>query len=130
MEEWYSVKAEVNAFFDPDGVSVDGWRLFKAVFDVPWYDACGFTEDEHTVWVSVRNQLIRARSSFDLVNLNKAAFIFAMLLKDCRLGLNRSFAYDGKSPGLDWRQARTAEGALQENLSDRLDELLHLVSMA
>lgn len=130
-KEWRIPAAEVNAFFDPDGVSVDGWRLFKAVFDVTWHDACGFTEHEHKVWVSVRNQLIHARSSFDPNKLEQGClYLCDVLQKIANWGLNRSFAYDGLSHlgSIGLLTARTAEGALQESLSDRLDELpRHLV---
>jgi hypothetical protein len=128
---WRIPATEVNAFFDSDGVSVDGWRLFQAVFGVKWQDACGFAEDEHKAWVGVRNQLIHARSSIHPAELEQGCvYLCEVLQKIGDWGLSQSFAYDGLahlgSVGLPTH--KTAEGRLEENISDRLDELpKHLV---
>jgi hypothetical protein len=130
-KEWRIPAAEVNAFFDPGGVSVDGWRLFQAVFGIKWQHACGYDEDQHQAWVSVRNQLIHARSSIDPTELERGCiYLCEVIQKIADWGLNQTFAYDGLAHlgSIGLPTLKTAEGTLEENLSDRLDELpKHLV---
>lgn len=130
--EWRVPAAEVNAFFESDGVSVDGWRLFQAVFGVKWQDACGFADNEYQAWGSVLTQLIHARFSSDPDELEQGCiYLCDGIQKIADWGLSQQFAYDGLthlgSIGLSTR--KTAEGPLEENISDCLDELPeHLVT--
>ena len=130
-KEWCIPAAEVNAFFGPDGVSVDGWRLFEAVFGVTWHDACGFAQDEHKAWVSVRNQLIHARSSIDPSELEQGCvYLCEVIQKIADWGLSQPFAYDGLAHlgTIGLPTVKTADGTLEENSADRLDDLpKHLV---
>jgi hypothetical protein len=130
-KEWRMPAAEVNTLFDSDGVSVDGWRLFEALFGVKWQDACGFSEDEHKLWVKVRNQIMHARSSIAPAELEQGCvYLCDVLQKIAEWGLKQPFSYNGLAHlgSIGLPTMKTAEGTLEENLSDRLDELpKHLV---
>jgi len=129
--EWRIPAAEVNAFFDSDGVSVDGWRLFEELFGVKWQDACSFAEDEHKAWASVCNQLIHARSSIEPSELEQGCvYLCNVIQKIADWGRTQPFTYDGLAHlgSIGLSSHKTADGGLEENISDRLDELpKHLV---
>jgi len=123
---WSIPATEVNAFFDSDGVLVDGWRLFEALFETKWQVATGTDLSTHKEWVKVRNQLIHARSSSPPAKLEQGCvYLCDVLQKIAEWGLKQPFAYDGLahlgSIGLPTH--KTAEGTLEENLSDRLGDL-------
>lgn len=130
-KEWLIPAAEVNAYFDSDGVSVDGWRLFQAVFAVQWQDACGFAEEEHKAWISVRNQLIHARPSAAPAELEQGCiYLCAVIQKISDWGLSQPFAYGGLAHlgSIGLPTVKAAEDTLEENSADRLDDLPeHLV---
>lgn len=131
-KEWRIPAAEVNAFFDSDGILVDGWQLFQAAFGVKRQDACFFAEDEHKAWVSVRNQLIHARSAIAPAELERGCvYLCELIQKIADWGLSQPFAYDGLAHlgSLGLPTHKTAEGMLEENMSDCLDELpKHLIT--
>ncbi len=125
-KEWRIPASEVNAFFGPAGVSIDGWQLFDALFEVKWQVATGMTEEVHKAWVKTRNQLIHSRSSIPPDELEQGCeYLCHVIRRIAEWGLGQSFAYDGLahlgSIGLPTH--KTAEGKLEENLKDRLDSL-------
>lgn len=123
---WSIPASEVNALFAADGVAVDGWRLFEALFETRWQEATGISERIHKDWVKVRNQLIHARSSIAPAELEQGCvYLCEVMSKLATWGLEQPFKYDGLphlgSIGLP--TSKTAEGSLEENLGDRLDAL-------
>ena len=56
--KWHVSSGEVKAFFEDAALSTDGWRLFQLVFGESSVKASGSSEDAHTEWVMVLDQLL------------------------------------------------------------------------
>jgi hypothetical protein len=54
---WRVPVCDVDAFFEDDTLTIDGWRLFQIVFVKSWAEASGCSEEEHKDWVKVCDQL-------------------------------------------------------------------------
>ena len=60
--KWHVSSGEVEAIFEIDARLTDGWRLFSLVFGATPAEASGSSEDVHTEWVTVLNQLLLGES--------------------------------------------------------------------
>lgn len=125
-KEWSIPASKVNAFFAADGVAVEGWRLFEALFDTRWQAATGISEQIHKDWTKVRNQLVHARSSIAPAKLEQGCiYLCEVMSKLATWGLEQPFKYDGLAHlgSIGLPTSKTAEGSLEENLGERLDAL-------
>lgn len=118
---WRIPASEVNAFFGEDGLPVDGWKLFNALFEQQWTEAMGVDQAEYQRWAKTRNQLIHGRCSADTSELETGCVCLCRILQDlAKWGKRQSMGYDGLvhlgSIGLP--RHKTAE----DSLSERLDE--------
>lgn len=122
-KEWRVPAATVNSFFDVNGVQIDGWKLFEAVFEMPWYEASGFSREEHMRWVGVRNQLMHGRESFqDAILQEGCAYVASVINAVADWGLATALTYDGLAPlgSLGLATAETADGQLSGLLEEKL----------
>jgi hypothetical protein len=122
-KEWRVPAATVNAFFDNEGVYLDGWKLFEAVFEMPWHEASGFSREEALRWVGVRNQLMHGRESFqDALLQEGCAYVASVINALADWGLASTLAYDGLKPlgSLGLATAKTANGQSSDLLGERL----------
>ena len=57
-KKWHVSPGEVNTFFEDAALTTDGWRLSQLVFGEFSVKATGSSEDAHTEWVVVLDQLL------------------------------------------------------------------------
>jgi len=120
-KQWRVPANEVNALFASDGVSLDGWRLFKVTFDESWEAAVGVESEEHRSWVKVRNQLIHGREAFPPLELNQGcSYLANIVTKLAAWGLQQAPQYDGIAPlgSIGLPTVATADGSLVEELDE------------
>ena len=120
-KQWRVPAHEVNALFASDGVSLDGWRLFKVAFEESWEAAVGVESEEHRSWVKVRNQLIHGREAFPPVELNRGcSYLANIVARLAAWGLQQSPQYDGLAPlgSIGLPTVATADGSLVEELDE------------
>jgi hypothetical protein len=121
MQEWCVPAAEVDELFGEIGVSIDGWLLFQLLFEEKWQAVTGVAGREHSAWVRIRNQLIRARSSVVSSKLEEGAvYLCTVIQKLAEWGLSQPWAYDGLAH-LESTELPTRKTAL-ESLTGGLDE--------
>lgn len=120
-KEWRVPARDVNAFFNHDGVAVDGWRLFKGLFGDSWHSASGQSEMTHQSWVIVRNQLVHGRSSVEPAQIEEGCVYLCNVIQAIAAwGLTQVTPYDGLvhlgSIGL--RTYILADGSFTDQLED------------
>lgn len=118
---WRIPASEVNAVFGRSGLPVDGLCLFKALFGCGLHEVTDDSDATHQYWVSVRNQLIHARSSCEPTQLEQGCiYLTQVMVKFAEWGKSQPLAYDGLahlgSIGLPTRA--TADGSACEALDE------------
>ncbi len=120
-KEWGVPARDVNAFFDQDGVAVDGWRLFKGLFGDSWQSSSGQSETTHQSWVTVRNQLVHGRSSVEPAQLELGCvYLCSVIQAMAAWGLTQVSPYDGLSHlgSIGLPTYKSADGSLSERLEE------------
>ena len=120
---WCVPAHETEAFFNSDGVGLDGWRLFEAVFQQSWQSAGLSDAQEHKQWVGVRNNVVHGRESMKPAELKQGCEYLGTVISAMQIwGLEQEFNFDGIAPlGSLGLPARTsAEGSLIDELGQKL----------
>lgn len=121
---WHIPAAEVNAFFGE--LSIDGWKLFNALFDHQWTSAAGVAEAEYKTWAQTHNLLIHGRTSVGNIELEAGCVYLCQLLQTlAEWGLSQPIRYDGlvhlSSIGLP--TCKTEDGSPTDRLEEAADEI-------
>jgi hypothetical protein len=122
---WRVPASETQAFFASEGVSLDGWRLFEAVFEQSWQAAVMSDAQEHKQWASVRNNVIHGRESMKPAELKQGCEYLGTVISALQIwGLEQEFNFDGISPlgSLGLPTLITAEGSLIDELGPKLQD--------
>jgi hypothetical protein len=125
-KEWAVPSHEVNAFFSSDGLGVDGWKLFSAVFNESWASATGVDEDDYRAWHSVRNQVIHGRSSIAPAELEQGCVVICEIISRlAQWGSDHSIGYDGLAHlgSIGLPTLKTADGSLVDILDEVKDNI-------
>lgn len=125
-KEWHIPAKQVNEFFGEDGLTIDGWRLFNAVFEISWSSAAKVDHSVYRRWQITRNQLIHGRSFIDNVELELGCVAicdFIRCLADW--GRNQPLLYDGLAHlgSIGLPTYKTAKGSLEEVLEEVKDSI-------
>lgn len=123
---WKIPAAEVNAFFSEEGLAIDGWRLFNAIFENQWISAAGVAEVEYKSWVNIRNQLIHGRSSVGKSELETSCAYLCRLMENiASWGSKQTLAYDGLAhlDSVSLPTDKTMDGRLGEKLDEFSDQV-------
>jgi hypothetical protein len=123
-KEWSIPADEINRFFNAEELSIDGSDLFEALFFLRWHQVSGFVQGKHKMWVTIRNQMIKSRSSIAPSRLEEGCIYLCKVIDGmAEWGLQQSFSYDGladlDSIGLPTQ--KTAPLKLTENLEVMTD---------
>jgi len=96
FKEWGVPVQEINTFFEHEGISYDGWQLFKEVFGDSWKSASGQSDATHQTWLILRNQLIHGRSSVEPIQIEIGCVYLCNVIQSISVwGLTQVIAYDG-----------------------------------
>lgn len=125
-KEWSVPAHEVNAFFSSEGLGVDGWKLFSAVFNETWANKVGVVDDEYKAWNRIRNQVIHGLSSITPAVLEQGCVAICKII--CLLaqwGSGQSIGYDGLAHlgSIGLPTIKTADGSLTEILDEVKDNI-------
>ena len=95
-KEWDVPVREVNTFFSSDGLMVDGWKLFKAVFEIPWSTATAIGKADHQNLQRIHNQIVRGRLSVSATELEQGCILLCGMIHGlAEWGRAQSISYDG-----------------------------------
>ena len=125
-KQWAVPVLEVNSFFSSESLSVDGWKLFNAVFEIPWSSAAGIELNAYNRWHGIRNQVVHGRSSIDPFELEQGCVaICEIISRLAQWGSGHSIGYDGLAHlGSIWLPTlKTADGSLTEILDEVKDNI-------
>ena len=125
-KEWAVPALEVNSFFSSDGISVDGWKLFNAVFEIPWTIAAEIDLNAYKRWQGVRNQVVHGRSSIDPVELEQGCVAICEVIgRLAKWGSDQSIEYDGLAHlgSIGLPTLKTADGSLVDILDEVKDSI-------
>lgn len=125
-KEWRVSASEVNAFFEDRSLAIDGWRLFKAVFDNSWLQLTDFDDRQYKDWLALRNNLIHGRSTATREKLEEGCLFLCRAIEAMvKWGQSQPMAYDGirhlGSIGIP--TYKTADGSLTDRLEEIADEV-------
>jgi hypothetical protein len=98
-KKWHVSPGEVNAFFEDAALSTDGWRLFQLVFGEFSVKAGGPSEDAHTEWVMVLDQLLHGGADISDEKLEEGCIYLCGAMEGlAKWGrVQESIGYDGIS---------------------------------
>jgi len=117
---------EVNMFFSSEGLNVDGWILFNAVFQIPWSHAASVDEIEYLHWKKVRNQLVHGRSTVHPAQLEQGCVALCEIIRRlAEWGSTQTIAFDGLAHlgSIRLPTVKTADGSLEDVLEDVRDDI-------
>lgn len=116
LKEWNVPAGEVNAFFDREVVSIDGWRLFNGLFGDAWQSVSGQSEITHQFWGKVRNQLVQGCDAVEPTQLEAGCvYLCTVIQAFAAWGLTQTTPYDGLT---HLGTYTTADGSLSESLGE------------
>lgn len=121
-KEWRVPARDVNAFFEQEGLGVDGFRLFRGLFGESWQLLAELDADEFSKWVGIRNQLVHGKGEVEGAVLEQGCvFVCEAMARLAEWGLAQSIAYDGLAHlgSIGLPTLKMADGSL----SDRLEEV-------
>lgn len=87
----------IDAFFMDEKITIDGWRLFEAVFEKAWTEASGYSDEEHRHWLELSNRLIHGSAHIPSGSIEGACIYLCGVIKNVsRWGLaQEEIRHDG-----------------------------------
>lgn len=125
-KDWQVPATEVNAFFENRLLTIDGWRLFKAVFGSTWHQAAGLDEGQCKDWVALRDSLIHGRATAPGGQLEEVCVFLCRAIEALvAWGRSQPMAYDGVSHlcSIGIPTHKTADGSLTDRLEEVADDV-------
>lgn len=96
---WRVTVYDVDLFFESDTLRVEGWKLFQVVFGISWVEASGCSEEEHKVWLKVRDQIFYESNVISSDKIEEGCIYLCGIIKNVAGwgGAQEAIEYDGIS---------------------------------
>lgn len=115
---------EVDILFDSNKLTLEGWNIFKIVFDNAWITSNLSDTQQYYQWAEVKSLLLLGREIFAREHLEAGCLhLCNLILSLAEWGQNHVIAYDGLSPlsSIDLAPSESSDGGTNRVLGEMKD---------
>lgn len=125
QKEWKVPHEEITDYFDKSDLIINPQTLFRAVFDVSWYQVIGMDDVAYKDWQGIETKLSLGYNTVSKTTLEEGCVLVCEIVESTAAwGISRLNEYDGLAQlsSIGIRKNKTAEAILIDCLDETTGE--------